>query len=232
MKFTTLTFLASLALTAVGAAYEPSANYTVKKIEGWTVHVNNGLLGKGKHAKVGKEALKKLRSDLATVKTWIPDRPLKELIKVPIWLEVDTTNGPHGSTPVFHYHPGLDWLKEKDFHPGKHQCVELSRASAFVNVGKRSRTIVMHELAHGYHDRVLGYDNPEILAAYKNAVAGTGHPKRDWIRSRVTEYFAGVTQRYFGNKEERENLKKRDPEIVKILKRLYGEPKAFQDETK
>ena len=226
MKLAGVTFLASLTLAAAASAYEPTSNYTIRKIEGWKVYVNNGLLDGGEHAEVGAPALKKLKCDLAVIKTWIPDAPLKDLLKVPIWLEVDTTNGPHGRTPVFHYHPDKDWLEEMDFHPGKHKCVEFSRAASYVGRGDRSVQVVLHELAHGYHDRVLGFDDPEILAAYKRAVAGTAYPPRDWARSDEKEFFCAVTQRYFGKKEERDQLKERDPAVAKLLKRIWGEPKA------
>ncbi len=227
MKLTTLAFFASLVFAAAAPAYEPTSNYTIKNVEGWKVYVNNGLL-KGKHADVGAKVLKKLKEDLADVKARIPDRPLKELIKVPIWLEVDTTNGPRGRTPTFHYHPGMGWLKKMDFNPAKHQCVEFSRAAAYANRGKSS--VVLHELAHGYHDRVLGFNDGRILAAYKNAVAGKAYRPRDWARSRHTEYFCAVTQRYFGRKEERERQKKDDPAIVKIMKQVWGEPKSYPDD--
>ncbi len=227
MKFTRVTFLASLMLAATASAYEPTSNYTIKKIEGWKIYVNHGLLGEGQHAETGAPALKKLQADLAMIKTWIPDRPLKELLKVPIWLEVDTTHGPHGRTPVFHYHPGLDWLVKMDFHPQKHRCVEFSRAASYVGRKDRSVQVVLHELAHGYHDRVLSFDHPKIAAAYKRAVAGTAYPPRDWARSNKEEFFCAVTQRYFGTKEQRDQLKERDPGVVKLLKRIWGKPKAY-----
>ena len=227
MKLTTLAFLGSLVLAAAAPAYEPTSNYTIKNVEGWKVYVNNGLL-RGKHADVGPKALKKLKEDLADVKARIPDRPLKELIKVPIWLEVDTTRGPHGRTPTFHYHPGKDWLKKMDFNPAKHQCVEFSRAAAYAGRGKSS--VVLHELAHGYHDRVLGFDDARILAAYKKAVAGKAYRRGDWARSDHKEFFCAVTQRYFGRKAERDRLQKEDPAIVKILRQIWGEPKSYPDD--
>ena len=228
MKLTTLALFASLVLAAAAPAYEPTSNYTIKNVEGWKVYVNNGLLGKGKHADVGAKCLKKLKEDLADVKARIPDRPLKELLKVPIWLEVDTTNGPRGRTPTFHYHPGIGWLKKMDFNPEKHQCVEFSRAAAYAGRGKSS--VVLHELAHGYHNRVLGFNDPRILAAYKKAVAGKSYRPRDWARSNHKEFFCAVTQRYFGRKDERERLQKEDPGIVKIMKQIWGQPKSYPDD--
>ena len=225
MKPAPCAVLAWLALAATAVAYEPTSHYTIQTIEGWKVYVNNALLGKAAHADVGAKALKKLQVDLAAIKTLVPNRPLKELLKVPIWLEVDTTNGPHGRTPAFHYHPGAGWLKKMDFHPDKHKCVEFSRAAAYAGRPSREAGVVLHELAHAYHDRVFGFDDPEILAAYKRAVAGTAYPPRDWARSNEKEFFCAVTQRYFGPQVQRDELQQRDPDVVKLLQRLWGKPK-------
>ena len=229
MKIAGLTLLALVLFAAAGFAYEPTSNYTIQNIEGWKVYVNNGLLGEGREAEVGAEALKKLKKDLATIKKWVPEGPLQELVKVPIWLEVDTTNGPHGRTPVFHYHPGKEWLEKMDFNPEKHRCVEFSRAASYVGRGDRSVRTVFHELTHGYHDHVLGYDNPEIMAAYRRAVEGTAYSQRDWARSNAQEFFCAVTERYFGTEKARAELQERDPDVVKLLKRIWGEPRSVPE---
>ena len=217
--------------TAVAAAeaYEPTSHYTVKNIEGWKVYVHKDLLPGGKHAETGAVALGRLKGDMIEVRRWMPDEPLKKLLKVGIWLEVDSTNGPHGRTPTFHYHPEKDWLEKMDFHPGKHKCVKYSRAEALANKKGRSSKTLLHELAHAYHDQVLTFDDPDILAAYKRCVEGTAYPERDWVKSNHKEFFAGVTTRYFGTKEERKALEERDPILAKKLQKTWGKPKAYMD---
>ena len=225
MKIASLAFLFPLSVALAASAYEPTSHYTVRDMSGWKVYVNNGLLGDGQHAEIGARAVEKMEEDLAVIKTWVADRPLAELLKAPIWLEVDTTNGPHGRTPTFHYHPGLDWLNEMDFHPDKHKCVEFSRAESYVR-SNRGIWIMMHELAHAYHDRVLGFDDPEIIAAHEKAIAGGKYPPNDWvIRANYKEYFAGVCTRYFESAEARKLAEERDPDVFKILVRVWEEPK-------
>jgi squalene-hopene/tetraprenyl-beta-curcumene cyclase len=214
---------------AAGAeAHEPTSHYTVKNIEGWKVFVHNDLLPEGKHAETGAAALHRLRGDMIAVKRWVSDEPLEKLLKVGIWLEVDSTNGPHGRTPTFHYHPDMDWLEKMDFHPGKHKCVEYSKAEALAKKKGSSKTL-LHELAHAYHDQVLSFDNPDVLAAYTRCVEGTAYPERDWVKSDHKEFFAGVTTRYFGTKEEREGLVQRDPILAELLCDVWGKPKATMD---
>ena len=226
------TALVLFTIVAAAKAYEPTSHYTVKNIEGWKVYVNNALLPGGEHAETGTAALKQLHHDMVRVKQWVPDEPLKILLKVAVWLEVDTTNGPHGKTPVFHYHPGLAWLVKMDFHPGKHKCVEFSRASTMLNRrrGKTTAKTLLHEFAHSYHDQILTFDDPDILSAHKRAREGTAYPSNDWVvRANHKEFFAGVSTRYFGTKEEREALFERDPILLKKLQQVWGTPKAFMD---
>ena len=212
--------------------YEPTSHYTIMNMEGWKVYVNKALLPGGAHAEMGAKAIERLRGDMVLVKHWVADEPLARLLNVGIWLELDTTNGPHGRTPVFHYHSYLGWLKKMDFHPGKHKCVEYSRAASLVQNrrGRGTAQILLHELSHAYHDQVLSFNDPDILAAHKRARETGKYPRNDWVvRLDHKEFFAGVTTRYFGTKQEREALVERDPILLKKLQKVWGKPKAYMD---
>jgi dipeptidyl-peptidase-4 len=164
------------------------------------------------------------------LKTWIPAGPQAKLLEVKIWLEWNSTNGPWGRTSAYQYHPGRDWLLDMDFNPEKHKCVEFGNAAS---LAKRSPdatvSVLLHELAHAYHDQVLTFDNLDILAAYKRCVEGTAYPERDWVKSNHKEFFAGVTTRYFGRKEEREAVGRRDPVLEEFLQKTWGKPHATID---
>ena len=210
--------------------YEPITSYTVKDLAGWRVCVHNSLLPRGEHAETGAEAMKRLTSAMFRLKTWIPAGPLARLLKVKIWLELDSTIGPWGRTSAYQYHPGRDWLIDMDFNPEKHKCVEFGNA---VSLAKRSPdatvSVLLHELAHAYHDQVLTFKDPDVLAAYERCVEGTTYPQRDWVKSNHKEFFAGVTTRYFGRKEEREAVGKRDPVLEDFLRDTWGKPNATMD---
>jgi acetyl esterase/lipase len=210
--------------------YEPMSRYTVKVVAGWQVVVHNALLPGGEQADTGTAALKNLEAAMVRLKTWIPEAPLARLLKVRIWLEVDSTNGPHGRTSAYQYHPGRDWLVDMDFHPAKHKCVEYGRASSLAGAADdRAVTTLLHELAHAYHDQVLTFEHAEVMAAYRRAVDGTKYPARDWVKSNHKEFFAGVTTRYFGTKAQRDALVERDPVLAKLLESIWGRPRATID---
>ncbi len=210
--------------------YEPTTNYTVKNLAGWKVYVHNSLLPGGEHAETGAEAMRRLTDGMLRLKTWIPEKQLARLLKVKMWLDLNSTQGPWGGTSGYQYHPGIDWLIDMDFNPEKHKCVEFGNSSS---LAKRSPdatvSVLLHELAHAYHDQVLTFDDPDVLAAYKRCVEGDMYPERDWVKSNHKEFFAGVTTRYFGKKEEREAVGQRDPVLEKYLQKTWGKPKATMD---
>jgi len=214
-----------------GGDYEPTSSYTVQDIEGWKVYVHNDLLADGKLKDVGAGALKKLKYGLNYVTKMVADEPLKKLQAVKIWLEVDSTNGKHKRTSAYQYHPGIHWLKRMDFNPEKHKCVEfgnaasLSRRSDFKTI-----QVIMHELAHAYHDQVLSFENKDVLAAHKRAREEGKYPENDWVvRANHKEFFAGLTTRYFESQQRRKELVQRDPIMAKKLEQYYGKPKLLFD---
>ena len=215
-----------------GAAklYEPTTDYTVKTLAGWQVYVHKALLGDGEYAKTGAVAMERLTDAMVRIKTWIPADPLAKLLDVKIWLELDSTHGPYGGTSAYQYHPGLDWLVDMDFNPDKHKCVEFGRGESLAKRGKDSTaTVLLHELAHAYHDQVLSFNHPKVKAAYRRAVEGTTYPEKDWVKSNHKEFFAGVTTRYFGKKQERDAVGQRDPILERLLLNIWGKPKAHLD---
>ena len=210
--------------------YEPTGNYAEMTVAGWSVLVHKKLLPDGELAETGSAALERLENAMVRLKTWVAEDRLAKLLVVKHWLEVDSTRGPHGNTSAYQYHPGLDWLVDMDFNPAKHKCVEFGNAASLAKRNdERTVTVLLHELAHAFHDQVLTFEHPEILAAYKRCVEGSAYPGNDWVKSDHKEFFAGVTTRYFGTRAERDALVERDPVLAKELLKIWGTPKATID---
>ena len=85
----------------------------------------------------------------------VPERACAALRKVPIWLGVDD-----GHAPCSEYHPSTEWLKSHGYNPDKAKGVEIGNATRFLEWSVDQPAMVLHELAHAYHDRVLGFDDP------------------------------------------------------------------------
>ena len=94
--------------------------------------------------------------------------------------------------------------------------------------------MILHELAHAYHDQVIGYDNPKIKAAYQEAMRSklyedvlrnNGNRERAYAMNNDQEYFAESTEAFFGTNDfypfVRAELKKHDVVMFQLLKELW-----------
>ena len=131
----------------------------VQKMEGWTVHVDPKLL-EGKHAEEGGRALKMLANHLQRIAVLLPPEKLKKVRGLEIWIEhdhaIDVEPGP--------YHPGVGWLTQRGYDPRLAKKVHVTRAASLLERHHMFKhpAVVLHELAHSYHDQVLGFNEPRI----------------------------------------------------------------------
>jgi hypothetical protein len=219
--------LVILAVCGSLRAYEPSSKYATMTIQGWKVLVNKGLLDKSsKHFQAGKAAMVKFHDDFYTLTKMLDTARLKDIQSTPVWLEVDTTVSADGSRkPCFHYHPGLKWLVDNDYNPAKHKCVEIGKAAIYARQGERSRRVMLHELAHSYHNRFLGFSDKRILSAYKTAKASGKYPKKIYAMTDFKEYFACLTVWCFEKDDRRKKALDRDPAGMKLVAEIWGAPR-------
>ena len=173
-----------------------------KNIEGWTVQVDPQLID-GAHKEEGEKAMRMLGNHLQRIAILIPEEALARLRKVRIWLEHE-----HPELGSMQYHPDVDWLTERGYHPDLAKTVHLPRASSLTSRGMllKQPAVILHELAHAYHDQFLGFDHPGILEAYSKAMdAGAydevllydGKTVRHYAATDHKEYFAEATEAYF-----------------------------------
>ena len=155
---------------------------------------------------------------------------MTELQKILIWLGVDD-----GYAPCAEYHPDKEFLKQHGFNPDKAKCVEIGNASRFLTWSVNQPMMILHELAHAYHDQVLGFDHAEIQATYQSAkdskiydavLRANGKTERAYAITSAKEYFAESTEAYFGTNDYypfvRIELKQHDPRMYKLLEQLWG----------
>jgi hypothetical protein len=207
-------------------AYEPTTSYTVRDVEGWKVYVNNRLLGEKKA--LGDETLKLLAVHLYDVNRMAPKPALDVLHTVPIWVEAESKD-----VKCMCYHPSKGWLEGHGFNPDKAKSIELGNPVVFLDWTHHQRAMVLHELAHGYHHRI-GYDNPDIKAAYQKAVESksyesvlfyTGAKKKAYALNNDQEYFAELSEAYFSTNDfypfVRPEIKEHDPTGYEMLKKVW-----------
>src|ERR1022692_2622646 len=208
--------------------------HTERDIEGWTVHIDNRLLD-GPDKKVGDHALRILANRLYDIQHIVPADKVAKLRKVAIWIDLS-----HGKLKPAQYHPSAGWLKDNGFTPALARCVHIPVAAEFASVNHQrvQPWSVMHELAHAYHDQVLGFDNAEIHAAferfrdsgkYKNVLHINGKKVAHYALTNDKEFFAEMTESYFGHNDfypfNRAELKRDEPELYELLTKIWGTPK-------
>ena len=209
---------------------KPTA-HTSSDIEGWQVRVDDRLLEPRYEALLAR-ALKFLESRLFDLKVLVAPDPLAKLQTVPIVL--DST---HGKLRSMQYHPDAGWLRKNGYATNLVKCVHIPVVADLVtarNINQQPM-VVLHELAHAYHDQVLGFEEPRILKAY-GAFKQSGHGEQallyDGTRTRhygltdQKEVFAEMTEAYFGMNDffpfNRAELMTAEPEIFELMQAIWG----------
>lgn len=208
--------------------YEPIK----RDIQGWTVRIDPELLSKA-NEDTGKRALEALENHLQRVKYIVPDEQLAKLRTLPIWLELHNPKlGP------MQYHPSRGWLKTHGHDPRLAKHVHIPRARQLFDrkMWAKHPYVVLHELAHAYHDQILDFDNAKVMAAfeaakeariYEKVLLYTGKTTKHYALSNHKEYFAESTEAYFGVNDfypfVRAELKEHDPRMFDVMRDVWGE---------
>lgn len=173
------------------------------EIEGWTIHLDQAFKNEA-NATVYKDTVDLLRADLTRIRFLLATRPdaLVDLRKVRIVVDVDYKLGPA------QYHPSAGWLRDNGHDPeALHQVVHIPKARGYTDPKHlfSQPAVLIHELAHAYHDQFLDFDNPEIIAAYNVAKESgdyervlhiRGRPAKHYALTNHKEYFAEMTESY------------------------------------
>src|SRR5439155_22732898 len=138
--------------------------------EGGAVRIAARLLAPPDEA-LGRSAIALLMAKLADIKVVVPAARVADLQHVPIVLDLT-----HGSLTSMQYHPSAEWLAEHGFSRELAKCVHIPVAENFANAAHNhiQPWCVLHELAHAFHDQVLGFDDPRIKQVWQHYV-DSGH---------------------------------------------------------
>ena len=206
---------------------------TDRKVEGWTVRVDDRLL-RAPDDELGTRALRFLENKLADIKIVVPADKVKKLQAVVIVLDLT-----HGNLGPMQYHPSAGWLKANGYSTDLAKCVHLPRAADVAtkrNVNEQP-WVILHELAHAYHDQVLDFDEPRVIEAYERykksgrgdmTLLYNGKRVKHYALTNHKEFFAEMTESYFGVNDffpfNRAELKEAEPEIHALLAAIWESP--------
>jgi dipeptidyl-peptidase-4 len=186
----------------------------------------------GEHKEFGTRALSMLSNHLERIAILVPEKQLAALRKVEIQIEYD-----HPELKSMQYHPDLDWIVEHHYDPALAKRVHIPHAADMISRKQMLKhpAMVLHELAHAYHDQVLTFDDPGILKAYDTAMKDgkyeksllyTGQIVKHYATTNHKEYFAESTEAYFYHNDfypfVRAELKQHDPTCYAEMERVWG----------
>jgi hypothetical protein len=144
-------------------------------IEGWKVQINVKLIEQDMATM--EKAIGLMTEQLKMIKRLVPVTAVKKLQKITLWFSPEYP----GIQPRAEYHPGAAWLKEHGRDPIMVHGVEITNVRIFEPEVKRMPFFILHELAHSYHDLVLGFNNSAIQKVRRQ----TGESLRDDERAGV-----------------------------------------------
>ena len=205
--------------------------HTPRNIEGWNVRVDDRLLS-GEGSVLGEQALKLLTARLVAITTVVPEKSLAKLRAITIELDLD-----YGDLNSMQYHPDADWLKTNGYSEKLAKCVHIPDVKDFLSPSEIHRMpwVVLHELAHGFHDQTIGFEDPRVIAVwkkfcasgkYKSVLTSQGGMREHYGLTDQKEFFAEMTETYFGSNDfypfVTGELKQAEPEIFALLAEIWG----------
>ena len=237
MKYLIPPLAVALLAAALFAADEPAklppkpTSHTTMRIEGWTVRVDDRLL-KGDGADRGALALRLLAGRLVAITMVVPEKSLAKLREVTI--QMDLT---HGLLQTMQYHPSGQWLKKMGYSEALARCVHIPDVEDFLSPFENHRqpSAVLHELAHAYHDQVLGFDEARVKDAWtkfvesghgKSVLTSPGGEREHYAVTNQMEFFAEMTESYLAVNDfypfVAGELKKSEPAIFALMQEIWG----------
>lgn len=203
----------------------------IKTMEGWTVHIDPQLLPGGAQEETGNRALAMLRNHLERIAILLPPRQLEQIRTCEIWIEHQ-----HPELRSMQYHPDADWLIERGYDARLAKKVHITRADQLFSRDQllKHPAVILHELAHAYHDLILGFDHPGILDAYRQAMDGGRYEKvllyngervRHYAATDHKEYFAEATESFLYRNDfypfTAAELKEHDPTAHRLMQQIW-----------
>ncbi len=176
--------------------------------------------------------MEELDKQLYAITRVIPKVALDRIRDIEIWVELEMPK-----TACMCYHVSRDWLIPNGYNGDKEGTVEIGNARAFLEWTKGQPWMVLHELAHGYHDQVFGYDDAQIIEAwtrvkdsgvYESVGHISGTPRKHYALTNQMEWFAETTEALYGTNDfypyVRSELDDVDPEGKSLVKQLWEMP--------
>jgi dipeptidyl-peptidase-4 len=186
----------------------------------------------GEYKELGSRSLSMLSNHLERIAILLPEKQLADLRKMEIFIEHS-----HPELKPMQYHPDADWLVERGYDPQLAKKVHIPQAADLISRNQMLKhpAVILHELAHAYHNQILGFEEPSIVKAYDDAMKRgiyeksllfNGETVKHYATTNCKEYFAESTEAYLYHNDfypfVRAELRQHDPAMFDIMQRVWG----------
>jgi hypothetical protein len=243
-----LALLPALALAQGRPAARPAgdvpAGYERRTILGFTVLANRDVLDQPRD-RYGRKPLDVLEMELYDLKRVVVPPIFKVLQRVPVWAEWDKRD-PGMANAVARYWgytpEALEKVGQDARKAGTIEVMTLKSIGELRYPGAAFQQIILlHEMSHAVHDRLLGWHRPDVKAAYQQAVDRKlydevndryGRRGKAYARTNEMEYFAELSCAYLDTcvwfPFTFDDLKHHDPVGFKLMERVWKHPEQFE----
>lgn len=215
-------------------------HYEPLSVGGFHAMIRSGW--ESQHPVEVRRVLAALETDLAGIEAVVPGPSLAVLReRVTIWISpsLEPREGFSGRGMCFHESEA--WVSANGLGAERFRGVEICNAGDYLLWRAEQPMMVLHEMAHAYHEAIRPGDG-EVRAAFEHAVAegryehvrhvlaGPGELRRAYALNNDREYFAELTEAYFGRNDfgpvTREELRDLDPMGFGMIERAWSHPPA------
>jgi hypothetical protein len=245
-----LVLFLSVAYATPAAAVDLSRipGYTLRRIQGFPVLINAEVLRHDNDPRWQRKPTEVLEHELRTVAHVLPERSVRVLRTLTIWVEWDDRRDPDAGRAVAKYYGVLNrrslWRLAGYKNPLKANNIEIINMRALTAEhqprSKADRCVLLHEMIHAVHIHRFGPHNAAIRATYRQAMERHLYDQAKDVRGRTVRPYAGVNEaEYFAeiscaflNKLhyypfDRNDLMVHDPAGYQLMVRIWGQPEAL-----
>ena len=132
----------------------------LQKVEGWPVEWNPTFKQK-ENNRLFQDVRKALANHLQRVVYILDKNRVQQLRKLVIRVDLNHKLG------NIQYHPNKAWLINNHHDPSLEKRVHIPRAGQLLSKAQWAKHpyVILHELAHSFHDQVLSFENKEIISS-------------------------------------------------------------------
>ena len=137
-----------------------TADYIQQDVAGFNVLVNPVVV---QQTPLFDEVMDAIGDQLSTMAGQLPPPQLEQLKQTFIWVELDTE-----ADKATVFHRSANWIVASAGKQDKVGHIEIVNARNFVALSRQAHSsLLLHEYAHAFHQKVLGADNQAVLDTYE-----------------------------------------------------------------